>query len=71
MDFDPQPDFVKVAEAQGCYGQRILRSGEVRGALENAAKANRDNIPAVLDFVVDTFDHYPGFKEFHGLLTGC
>jgi len=65
VDFEAQPDFAKIAEAHGCYGQKIEKSDEVKKAAENAAKANKENIPAVLDFIVDPFDHYPGFRDFY------
>ena len=68
MDFEAQPDFAKVAEAHGCYGKIVEKPQDVRGALEEAVKANKENVPAVLDFLVDPFDHYPSFKDFHGLL---
>lgn len=69
VDFEAQPNFVKIAEAHGCYGQKIDKPQEVKKALKNAVRANREKIPAVLDFIVDPFDFHPGFKEFHELLT--
>jgi len=69
VDFDPQPDFAKIAEAHGCYGQKIEKPSEVREAFQCAVKANKENIPAVLDFVVQPFDHYPAFREWHRLFT--
>ncbi len=48
--FKVQPDFIKWAEACSCYGRRIEQPSEIRPALEEALKANRDGIPAVLDF---------------------
>jgi len=49
--FKVQPDFVKWAEACRCYGRRIETPSEIRPALEEALKVNREGIPAVLDFV--------------------
>jgi acetolactate synthase-1/2/3 large subunit len=69
VDFEAQPNFVKIAEAHGCYGEKIDKPQEVKKALKNAVRANREKIPAVLDFIVDPFDFHPGFKEFHELLT--
>jgi acetolactate synthase-1/2/3 large subunit len=63
-DFNSQPDFAKIAEAHGCFGQKIQRSGEIREALQNAVKANKEKVPAVLDFVVEPFDYYPAFRDF-------
>jgi acetolactate synthase-1/2/3 large subunit len=65
VDFEAQPDFAKIAEAHGCYGERIERREDVGRALQNAVKANKENIPAVLDFIVEPFDHYPGFRELN------
>jgi acetolactate synthase-1/2/3 large subunit len=54
--FKIQPDFVKVAEANKCYGERIEKPSEVRSALERALKANNENTPAVLDFIIEPLD---------------
>jgi len=48
--FKVQPDFVKWAEACNCYGRRVEKPSEIRSALEEALKVNKDGIPAVLDF---------------------
>ena len=49
--FKVQPVFTEWAEACKCYGRRIEKLSEVKPALEEALKANRKGIPAVLDFV--------------------
>jgi acetolactate synthase-1/2/3 large subunit len=49
--FEFQPDFVKWAEACNCFGKRIEKPLEIRSGMEEALEANRDGIPAVLDFV--------------------
>jgi len=64
-DFDVQPDFVGIARANRCFGERVTEPGEVRSALERALQANEDGIPAVLDFVIDPWDFGPGFDRFH------
>ena len=64
-DFEVQPDFAKIAEAHGCFGQRIEGTQDVAAALKSAVKANEENVPAVLDFVVEQFDYYPNFIDFH------
>jgi acetolactate synthase-1/2/3 large subunit len=64
-DFDIQPDFVKVAEASKCYGERVERPGDIRPALERALKANLKGTPAVVEFIVDGWDFAPGFKRFY------
>jgi acetolactate synthase-1/2/3 large subunit len=40
----------RVAEAMGCYGERVTEPGQIRPALERAVQSGR---PAVLDVVVD------------------
>jgi acetolactate synthase-1/2/3 large subunit len=69
VDFDAQPDFTKIAEAHKCFGRHVDHPGAVVSSLEAAIEANRNGIPAVLDFNVNTFDHYPSFVEFHNLLS--
>ena len=64
-DFEVQPDFVKVARANRCFGERVVEPSKVRPALESALRANEDGIPAVLDFVIDPWDFGPGFERFH------
>jgi acetolactate synthase-1/2/3 large subunit len=59
-----QPDFAKIAEACGCYGEQITEPTDVDGAITRALAANEKGIPAVLDFIVararmqQTYDHY-------------
>ncbi len=63
-DFGVQPDFAKVAEACGCYGEQITEPADVDGAIARALAANERGIPAVLDFIVararmqQTYEHY-------------
>jgi len=68
-DFEKQPDFAKIAEAHGCFGQTIEKPGDIREAFHNAVKANKEDMPAVLDFVVEPYDHYPAFRDWHNLFT--
>jgi acetolactate synthase-1/2/3 large subunit len=63
VDFDPQPDFAKVAEASGCYGERVIKPDDVTTALLRAVKENKRGVPAVLDFIIDPWDFPEGFKE--------
>jgi acetolactate synthase-1/2/3 large subunit len=63
-DFDVQPDFVKIAEASQCYGERVEKPGDIRPALERALKANLEGRSAVMDFVIDGWDFAPGFTNF-------
>jgi len=64
-DFHVQPDFVMIAQANGCYGERIELPANIRPALERALKANEEGRSAVLDFIVDGWDFAPGFKSFY------
>ena len=36
----------------------------MRPALERALERNAGGVPAVLDFVVEAFDYYPGFVSY-------
>lgn len=49
--FKVQPDFIKLAEACNCYGQRIENPSDIVPALEKALKLNKEGIPVVLDFI--------------------
>jgi acetolactate synthase-1/2/3 large subunit len=69
-DFDVQPDFVKIAEANKCHGERIEEQSEIEPAIKEALKANAENVPAVLDFEVDPWSFPEGFKEFHSRIWG-
>jgi acetolactate synthase-1/2/3 large subunit len=63
-DFGVQPDFAKIADACGCYGEQITEPADVDGAIARALAANEKGIPAVLDFIVararmqQTYEHY-------------
>jgi acetolactate synthase-1/2/3 large subunit len=63
-DYKIIPDFARVAEACGCYGERVVDPGDVRPAVERALAANRAGKPALLDFIVararmpQTYEHY-------------
>ena len=73
-DLDVQPDFAKIAEANGCYGERVEASQDMAGALGRALEANRRGRPAVLDFLVghdrtvQSTDFFPIFRgEMYGV----
>lgn len=63
-DFQVQPDFAKIAEACGCYGEQITDPADVDRAIARALAANETGVPAVLDFIVarermqQTYEHY-------------
>lgn len=48
--FKVNPDFVKLAEACGCYGQKIEKPSDIKPAIEKALELNKKGIPVVLDF---------------------
>lgn len=66
-DFVFQPDFATVAKGCGCYGERVENPAEIEAAMSRALAANKDGIPAVLDFSVfparmqGTLDHWPAY----------
>jgi acetolactate synthase-1/2/3 large subunit len=68
-DFKVQPDFVKIAEASQCFGERVERPADIRPALERALKETRKGTPAVVEFIVDGWDFAPGFKRFYERLA--
>ncbi|MBN2335454.1 thiamine pyrophosphate-binding protein [Candidatus Bathyarchaeota archaeon] len=65
VDYEAQPDFAKIAEACGCHGEQVTTVNEIKSSLERALKKNREGVPAVLDYVVESVDFPDGFKEFH------
>jgi acetolactate synthase-1/2/3 large subunit len=70
-DFASQPDFVQVAASTGCHALRVENPEDVESALEQARRANDAGQPAVLDFLVETWDAYaPGFYDFHKNVWG-
>ena len=70
VDFEAQPDFEAVAKACGCYGEKVTKPDQIRPALEEALRQNKEGVPAVLDFVVDPWDFSAGFREFHPDIFG-
>lgn len=64
VDFEAQPDFVKIAEASGCYGVQVTDPEDIKKALRRAKKENERGVPAMVEFVVDPWDFPEGFKEF-------
>ena len=67
VDFEVQPDFVSMARAYQCYGERVEEPRDIRPALERALQANRSGQPVILDILVDPEDHPEGFIEFKHL----
>jgi acetolactate synthase I/II/III large subunit len=48
--YERSVDFSKVAQAMGCFGIRVEKPADIRGALEKALASNR---PAIVDIVSD------------------
>ncbi|MEM4090759.1 MAG: thiamine pyrophosphate-binding protein, partial [Thermoplasmatales archaeon] len=70
-EFTSQPDFVKIAEANGIYGAKVYSPDKVEVELQRALEVNvRDKISAILDFEVPTYDFPEGFHEFHSIVWG-
>lgn len=65
-DFLAQPDLVALAKAHRCQAEHVARPEEVRPALERALSATEGGTPAVVEFDVEPFDYYAGFKAFPG-----
>lgn len=63
-DFTAQADIAAMARAHDCSGERVERPDDITPALRRAAQANRSGKPAVVEFLVDAFDYYIGFKNF-------
>jgi len=68
-EFEVQPDFVKIAQASGCFGERVEKPAQIKPALERALQATLDGTPAVVEFLVDGWDFAPGFKNFYKRLA--
>jgi len=46
--FDPPPDFAKLAEAAGGYGETVTETAEVGPALRRGLSHSREGVPAVI-----------------------
>ena len=54
VDLGPSPDYEKIIQACGGYGERVEDPAELPGALERALDANNQGIPALLNLIVQT-----------------
>ena len=61
------PDFVKLAEAFGCYGERVEKPDDLKDALHNAFESGK---PAVIDMIVGNEDNILPMIPPGGGLTG-
>jgi acetolactate synthase-1/2/3 large subunit len=68
--FEAQPDFTKFAEANKCFGRRVEEPGDITSALQEALDANKNGTPAILDFIVSTFDFPEHFYDYHEIAWG-
>ena len=68
-DYKVQPDFVQIAQANQCYGERVEKPEDIGPGLKRAIEATRKGVPAVLDFIVDGWDFAPGFNRFYERLS--
>lgn len=66
-EFTAPVDLVAVAQAAGCWAQRVETPADLDAALEAARRANQQGQPAVVDVNVDATEHHLGFDEFHEL----
>lgn len=46
--FDPPPDFTKIAESAGAYGENVIETAQVGPALERGLRHVRDGVAAVI-----------------------
>jgi acetolactate synthase-1/2/3 large subunit len=69
-DFKVQPDFIKVAEANQCFGERVEKPEDIRPVLERALSVTQKGTPAVVEILVDGWDFTPGFRNFYKRLSG-
>jgi acetolactate synthase-1/2/3 large subunit len=64
VDFEAQPDFVGLAHAYGCTGERVAEAGSIAAALQRAKHANVAGRPAVVIFDVDSSDLPAAFRQY-------
>ena len=65
VDYEIQPDFVKLAEAYCCYGERVIEPAELVPALMRALDANENGKPAILEVVICPNDFPEGFHVYN------
>lgn len=69
-DFKVSPDFVALAEAQGCTGILVDAPGKIEPALRKALAANRKGRPVLLDVRIPKHDYPPHFTQYHKEIWG-
>ncbi|MEM2901729.1 MAG: thiamine pyrophosphate-binding protein [Candidatus Bathyarchaeia archaeon] len=65
VDFNPQWDFVKVAEAAKCAGMRVENPSELDDVVKEAFKVVKSGTPVVVDVLTETFQHTYGSNRYH------
>mgnify|MGYP005854815693 CR=1 FL=1 len=68
-DYRVSVDFARVAEASGCYGEKVEQPAQIRPALERALRVNEEGQPAVLDFIVDGCDFSEQFLRYNDMVA--
>ena len=66
-DFTAQPNFSKLADSYGCYGELVKDPSEITNALQRALDANSSGKSAIIDIIIDAEDVSEGFKVFNNL----
>ncbi|MFH1379082.1 MAG: biosynthetic-type acetolactate synthase large subunit [bacterium] len=65
------PDFVKLAEAYGAVGIRVLKKKDVKAAIQKALKIDK---PVILEFIVESGENVypmvPAGASLHEMITG-
>jgi acetolactate synthase-1/2/3 large subunit len=64
-NFGVSPDFVSLAESQGCKGIRVEDPEQVEPALTEARHSNEEGIPVLIDFHIAKHDYPRHFVQIH------
>jgi acetolactate synthase-1/2/3 large subunit len=63
--FEVSPDFVSLAESQGCKGIGVTDPEQVEPALTEALRANQEGVPVLIDFHIAKHDYPKHFVEMN------
>jgi acetolactate synthase-1/2/3 large subunit len=63
--FEVSPDFVSLAESQGCKGIGVTDPEQVEPALVEALRANQEGVPVLIDFHIAKHDYPKHFVEMN------
>jgi acetolactate synthase I/II/III large subunit len=53
VDIEPAPDYARLAEACGAYGEKLEDPGKIQAALERGLKRIADGETVLLDVMID------------------